>query len=241
MESIKTINYKGMLIEVYQDDSPEIPREWDNLGTMVCKHRDYNLGDEDHGYSLDDYESWAEVAHAIKAFEDVAVILPLYLYDHSGLRMKVGSFQGLLPQGHAEFDSGQVGWIYITKQTIRKDMCRPRLRQEHPGAPHLEPIKRITAKDLARAAKLLESEVNTYDQYLSGQVYGYIALDPGTGDTIDSYWGFYGDPESYMLIEAYGAIDCHVAEGLARKARKIKAMINNHVPLFYRPAILEAI
>ena len=225
MNAIETIDYKGMLIEVHQDELDESPREWDNLGTMVCFHGRYELGDTGHGYDHDDYSSWNELAEDIQRREDVAVILPLYLYDHSGLRMKVGSFNGLLPQGHAEFDSGQVGWIYITKQQIRKKY----------GA------KRVTLQRIERVERLLRGEVNTYDQYLSGQIYGYVALDPGTGDTIDSCWGFYGDPGDDMLPEARSAIDCHLRRELARKIRKIKALINNHVPLHYRPAILSAV
>ena len=39
--------YKGYIIKIYQDDTSEdSPREdRDNLGTMVCTHRRYNLGD----------------------------------------------------------------------------------------------------------------------------------------------------------------------------------------------------
>ena len=33
-------------IEVIQDSEPESPREWDNLGNMICFHRNYNLGDK---------------------------------------------------------------------------------------------------------------------------------------------------------------------------------------------------
>ena len=39
------ISYKGYIIKIFQDEMAENPREWDNLGTMVCFHPDYNLGD----------------------------------------------------------------------------------------------------------------------------------------------------------------------------------------------------
>jgi hypothetical protein len=41
------------LIEVEQDDNTESPREWDNLGTMICFHSRYNLGDK-HNFSSDE-------------------------------------------------------------------------------------------------------------------------------------------------------------------------------------------
>jgi len=30
------IEYRGLEIKIDQDGYPENPREWDNLGTMVC-------------------------------------------------------------------------------------------------------------------------------------------------------------------------------------------------------------
>ena len=47
------------------------------------------------------------------------LILPLNLYDHSGLSMSVSSFIGRAQ--HAEWDSGQVGWIYATADSIRAE------------------------------------------------------------------------------------------------------------------------
>ena len=38
--------YKGLTIDVHQDPEPESPRDWCNLGTMVCDHRRYKLGDD---------------------------------------------------------------------------------------------------------------------------------------------------------------------------------------------------
>ena len=37
------------------------------------------------------------------------IILPLYLYDHSGISMKTTPFS-------CQWDSGQVGWIYVEKK-----------------------------------------------------------------------------------------------------------------------------
>ena len=33
----------GKVLEIYFDSSPQNPRNWDNLGTMVCLHRRYSL------------------------------------------------------------------------------------------------------------------------------------------------------------------------------------------------------
>lgn len=49
MEVAETIEYRDHTIEVfYETYDMDIfnPRDWDNLGTMNCAHRNYNLGDE---------------------------------------------------------------------------------------------------------------------------------------------------------------------------------------------------
>jgi len=196
---MEDITHKGIKIKIEQDQDAESPRNWDNLGTMVCFHRRYDLGDKDHGYDSDDYNGWAAMEKAIRAKEDAALILPLYLYDHSGLRMKIGSFQGLLPQGHAEFDSGQVGFVFVSKKKVREEYN----------------VKRITKKTLEKAYEVLKSEVNAYDQFLSGDVWGYIVEEDEDGNELpsslhESCWGFFG--YDYCVEQAK-----EVAERLAPK------------------------
>lgn len=191
--------YKGFKIDYYQDDFNLDPRtDFDNFGTMVCFHSRYLLGDKDHGIDKSNFESWEEVeAHIMKK---AAVCLPLYLYDHSGLRIKIRSFNGLLPQGHAEFDSGQVGFIFITKEKLRKEFG----------------IKRITKDVLEKAEENLYAEVETYDSYLTGNIYRYCITDE-KGDNVDDCGGFIGDPEEYMLKECRAIID-----GIIEKREKDK-------------------
>lgn len=57
------------------------PREWDNLGVMYCQHSRYTLGDKDAADPRGDDG---------KLRDDIAVALPLYLYDHSGITMSTG-------------------------------------------------------------------------------------------------------------------------------------------------------
>lgn len=180
MEAIRTEEYKGYTIEIHYDDCGESPREWDNLGNMICFHNRYNLGDK-QDLKSESFDSWNEMAqHIIKELKAV-IVLPLFLYDHSGISMKVGSFNGLLPQGHAEFDSGQVGFIYATKEQVLKNYM----------------VKRLSKKILERAEDCLRSEVKVYDQFLRGEVYGFKILDKD-GEEKDSCWGFYGDTDEIV-------------------------------------------
>lgn len=98
------------------------------------------------------------------------IILPLNLYDHSMLRMSTSSFLGRAQ--HAEWDSGQVGWIYATPEDIEK---------EYGG---------LNPESYEKAEALLKSEVESYDYYLSGQCYGFRLYK--NGEETDGCWGFLG-------------------------------------------------
>ena len=98
------------------------------------------------------------------------IILPLNLYDHSGLSMSASSFIGRTQ--HAEWDSGQVGWIYATADSIRAEFGN------------------CSAESVEKTKALLKAEVETYDYYLSGQCYGFRLYE--NGEETDSCWGFLG-------------------------------------------------
>ena len=212
-----SIEYKGYTIEIENDENPDNPRNWDNLSHMVCFHKRYDLGDSDTDLSSDIFNGWEEVEEHLRKEKGAVIIAPLYLYDHSWLRIKIGSFYGCgLPQGHARFDSGQVGFIYVTKEDIKEDFQ----------------VKRITQKIKDRAMKVLEGEVKTYDSYVSGQVYGYRILDNKEND-IDSCWGYYGDTD-YLIQEAKGHIDYIIEHERKEKQKKVKSLIKTKVNLQYR-------
>jgi len=154
--------------QIIQDQDAANPRtEWDNLGTMVCFHKNYILGDRGHTYDCNDYGSWDEMEADIRKRENVAVILPLFLYDHSGITMNTTGF-------NCRWDSGQVGFIFISKAKALKEF----------GG------KIITKKLRERLETYLKNEVETYDQYLTGDVWGVQVFEDG--EEVDSCWGFYG-------------------------------------------------
>ena len=47
---------------------------------------------------------------------------------------------------------------------------------------------------------VIRQEVSTYDDYITGRVYGYVVLDQDE-DVLDSCWGFFGDLD-YVRKEA---------------------------------------
>lgn len=147
MEPIKTEEYKGYTIEIYQDEDPESPREWDNIGKMYCFHKRYRLGDS-HDYPSSEFISWEEFRERLEDEFNIAVILPLYLYDHSGVTMNTKGFS-------CGWDSEQVGWIFVEEEVVEEEY------EDDPKA-------------LEKAEAYLLGEVKDYDDYLTGSVYGYV-------------------------------------------------------------------
>lgn len=185
-----TETYKGYIINIYFDSGYESPREWSNVGHMVYFHSRYNLGDK-HDFTVEGIKDFIKRKNVIS--------LPLYLYDHSGITMNTTGF-------HCPWDSGQVGYIYITHEDIKREFTG---------------VKSITKRVVERAIKVLKGEVKTYDDYLTGNVFGFEIVKKTTCEhceaedekQIDSCWGYYGDYDDYMLKECRDNIDRILEEG----------------------------
>ena len=189
---------------VQPDDILISPREVDeNFGTMVCFHPRYALGDSHNYMDKDDFlrEMYLNTVgndeRGMKRYENMVnmvwsrkmtgpnpderavdntllnviskkyIMLPLYLLDHSGLAMKTTSF-------HDPWDSGQVGWIYVSKEDALKEF----------GGEKMTGAIRKKAEDLMRG------EVAANDTYLRGECYGFELYK--NGELEDSCWGFMG-------------------------------------------------
>ena len=88
------------------------------------------------------------------------------------------------------------------------------------------------AKTKKEARKIAEGIVNTWNDYLSGNVYGYV-IDNGDGD---SCWGFYGD-DKYAIEEAKSQIDYMVKENIRKHEKKLRAYVKNNVPIEKRESM----
>lgn len=189
------------------DDSPESPREWDNLGVFVgAEHRSYEIGDrrptateiralERGGFAL--------LERYLRRTEGATHVLAVGMLDHSGVHFYVGG--GAHWTDSAGWDSGTCGFIYDSREGREACGTPPEL-----------------------IAEALAGEIETYDQWASGDVYGYVierrtlcalcsALDADDVparcphcdlDTDDSCWGFYGaDPRENGMAEYLDAED----------------------------------
>ena len=71
-------------------------------------------------------------------------------------------------------------------------------------------------KDSQKAEALLRAEVETYDQYLTGDVYGYV-VENTEGNNVDSCWSCFG--LDYTKSEATNAGKWEASTGPKKIAR----------------------
>jgi len=183
----KLVQYKGHTIKIESDPDPLNPRgdDFDNhLGTIVAFHKRHSLSDKKElsdGTILDshDYKGWNEMIAHVDKVEGGIVWLPIYMYDHSGITIKTTPFS-------CSWDSGQVGFIYVSKKKIREEFS----------------CNKVDNKRVESIKESLRSEIACFDDYLTGSTYGYTVLLPdGTG--AHSCWGYYGsDHKDNGLLEA---------------------------------------
>lgn len=163
-------------LRIVRDECEESPREWDNLGKIVCWHRRYLMPQE----GPRKFDTPEDFSVFLKEINCQALILPIFMYDHSGVSISTSNQYPF----DDYWDAGQIGYIYVTYEAIRKEYD----------------VKRISKKTLQKAKAVLMGEVETYDQFLRGDVYGFVLVqlqecNQGAEheNRIDSCYGFYGD------------------------------------------------
>lgn len=219
-------------LRIVIDPEPSNPRtDFDNLATMACWHRRYRLGDADGPARLrdavcassprrsrrsDDLEDPDTIAQALAGCHDI-VLLPLYLYDHSGITMSTACGYTF----NDRWDAGQVGFAFMTRDQVLASLASP-------GARRLTPALR------AAAAPLMRSEVETYDRYLTGNVFGYV-VESETGEHLDSCWGYFG--ETHCLEEGRAVAASLTAEWAIRQRLPLADEFETARPDMYDAAL----
>lgn len=170
----KIVLESGHIIKVWNDELPESPREWCSDSKFYTWHHRYRSPDNHN-------------------LEDPMYVLPIdcigikvWMYDHSGHCYAAADKNPF----HCPWDSGQVGWIFISRADARKRLGMSRL--------HLHHISIIRDQ--------LISEVKLFSEYVNGEVYGFTLYDP-EGNELDSCGGFYGSDRDYMLETARSFIN----------------------------------
>ena len=185
MEAIKEIKYKGHTIQIFYDEDPESPREWDNLGTIYSNHSHYDFD----GHKIEELieNVGGDIYDSVIPWKLIGkkyIYLKVWMYDHSGITIKAGESN---PFG-CTWDSGLYGVIACDIERAKKEYGYKR-----------------NCKGLRdKVTKILNGEIEDLDKYCTGEVYGFRTFK-GEEET-DSCWGFY-DIEA-AIEEAKDVVDC---------------------------------
>lgn len=154
-------------------------------------------------------DNWVDTKNHL---DEHFIWLPIYGYSHGGRTVKTTPF-------NCQWDSGLMGVIAVAKQKVREDYS----------------VKRISPQKKQKVEKCLLGEVETFDYWLTGNVWGYEIYKDG--QLIDSCWGYFGDwdnEEYSALTEAKSVVDFHVSNAIKTHIHNVKNWIKNKVPHIYR-------
>lgn len=227
---------EGFTLRTWIDGNPDSPREWDNAGALFISSNQWGADvDElegkgvrtylyrtDTGYVLEDpqgyddgmsitdpgaFDGWDDLETAILVANPGAVVLPVYKYEHSGVAYRTTPFS-------CPWDSGQVGFIVATAETIEKEWTAY-------GNPDPQEA----------ALECLRCEVETYGQWANGEVYGFTIEHDG--EVIESCGGFYGlgHFEAEAEAEFSAAIEGHRKQQLELAENRLNSLPEPFLPV----------
>ena len=210
---------------IIADESPSSPREDCNIGTFVMTDRGMNrYGFADRAMTSDEaiaaeHGGFAGLVKHLERQYGATRVFPVGMLDHSGVHILIGG--GSHWSDSAGWDSGTCGFVFDTAAG-----------REVTGVQHSSYGHNAHGGDVDNVTAALTAEIETLDQWLRGDVYGYViehrtlcalceaqyrAEDDETPEAPDecphcaieddSCWGFYGaDPRENGMA---GYLDEH--------------------------------
>ena len=185
--------------ELVYDQHATNPRECDNLGTiLIAPNKAHWIANRDSAVDTSiplgnsPYEHWENLRNKQLNLKksDIAIAYPITKYEHGAISLSLGYTQG--------WDYGIVGFVYVTKETIRK--CYG--------------VDRIT-KSIERAKNCIQSELDMLTSWLNSECYGwhikeYALTDDGLDweevDVLDSCWEYFDKEQA--LDDMKDALNC---------------------------------
>jgi hypothetical protein len=198
MEAVHEEKKNGLTIKIFRDDNPESPDVWgDNNLFLVGYHRDFSVDAPKVKTSQIDTKTGKNIStplfsefelktyfECLEDKEDAGEVGELFKKYHIfPLSAYIHSGVRLYMGTHkvCQWDSCQVGAVLVAKEEWR------------------------TRK---QAEKVAQGLIENWNDYLSGNVYGYRIEDAEEND-LESCWGFFGnyDDKNGVLAEARGVVD----------------------------------
>lgn len=164
----KTINVPRL--KIWQDDYPESPREWNNLGYFISVSSRYhspdkndtlyNIVKETGEYAKDQADHMELIRKEIEEQTDEKVvdIFPITTYEHGSISYSLGTKHG--------FDNSNNSFYIVTDKTL----------EEYGECSDME--------------SRIYDELEIYNSYGNGNVWRYTLYDE-KGEEIDNCGGFY--------------------------------------------------
>ena len=169
--------------ELIYDQHADNPRECDNLGTILIAPRlSHWIANRDSAvdtsipFGNSPYEHWDNIRREQLKKSEIAIAYPITKYEHSEISLQLGHKSG--------WDYCVIGFIYVTKETLRKEYG----------------VKRITKSIIERTKNCIQSELDMLTAWLNSDCYGwqikeYALTDDGLDweevDTLDNCWGYF--------------------------------------------------
>jgi hypothetical protein len=166
-------------LTIEHDDYCTSPRKDYRLSTFYFS----NHNNEAKGFRFE--ESYDSITHFLeegpkeiqKHSDEIAVILPVYKYEHSGVVFATTPFS-------CPWDSGLIGFAVVTKKEARESFQ----------------CKNITKKIVTIIKSLVEGELETFSNWANSNCYGFrLEVD---GEETESCGGFIANDPLRDIIES---------------------------------------
>lgn len=141
------------------------------------------------------------------------VMLPISMYEHSGISLWLGSTIGHVD---AQWDCSSIGFAFVEKNTAKEEGM-------------LDPGEEYKHDWKSWAYAMMEAEMETYDKYVQGEVYGYMIEDEDGEEASNVHlcgcWGYYDKKQ--LLEDAKSNIDTYLEEKRETRKNNLETLVKN--------------
>lgn len=180
-DAVKEITIDNKTLTIWYDQFVENPCDDWFMGTYDFFGRHEHLGSN---YASREYEGVRKKYFSQEEYERTlkeivrkgGVVLPVFAYEHGGIALRTTEFSCI-------WDSGQIGYAYITTEQISSKLGFKK-----------------GAKGRKKAAEtVLKDEVQTLSSWANGEIYGFTLEE--AGELIESIGGFYEEKDFDTLLD----------------------------------------